>query len=595
MSGITIKTEALHLRHSNVTTTSRRDGKKHGSTTAENSQAATKRAKTSTSSRKIKETINNTKAGRSLSTYKAPFREFDGNTIYRNRIVEEEEHRADGHYSIEELILPGCTSALCTTFHSSQLPWLTSIFQGIPQLTVVTAAPSGSQHVIGNADVQRMADTQEWYWVKARPHTGGCFHSKVLLFRSNQGLRVVISGNNLTRGQWECHRDVFWAQDFPYCGHLQHRGSFGHQLRTILSDMMACADTENQTMMNGRLVDLFDGIDFVEPRAQLVYSFPRIQGSNESVGGYKQLSHAVRRALESRAMTISDNVDDSSDDDEDLPSVRMELPPRLFATSGSFGNLQPDLMLQMYEAMNGKESLVSKQTKWDDCDSLVKVLYPSIQTAATIDLIGLSGCLRHMPQQHFDTIPEASCRRVFHDAIPNPPTKSPASLDKTQSFHAVTHGKFLYNSRGVLYVGSHNFSKNAWGIRNSMPKNVEIGVVLASRDEDRRAEWRSRLPCQLVGLNAKSPPSYKPYAGWKTIVKIHPLAETWTNLWRRFHALHAAKDLYKRAEGVLPENDKWLIATPLEDQTLEELQTMLHDYGPIIEECVKEALGMSEE
>ena len=27
-------------------------------------------------------------------------------------------------------------------------------------------------------------------------------HSKVLLFRSNEGLRVVISGNNLTEHQW---------------------------------------------------------------------------------------------------------------------------------------------------------------------------------------------------------------------------------------------------------------------------------------------------------------------------------------------------------------------------------------------------------
>ena len=49
----------------------------------------------------------------------------------------------------------------------------------------------------------------------------------------------------------------------------------------------------------------------------------------------------------------------------------------------------------------------------------------------------------------------------------------------------------------VIYVGSHNFSKNAWGCDGKTPGNVELGVVLGTRDPALRDEWASRLPCEL--------------------------------------------------------------------------------------------------
>ena len=40
-------------------------------------------------------------------------------------------------------------------------------------------------------------------------------HAKLLLFRSPEGLRIVISGNNLTEPQWTEDRDCLWILDVP--------------------------------------------------------------------------------------------------------------------------------------------------------------------------------------------------------------------------------------------------------------------------------------------------------------------------------------------------------------------------------------------
>ena len=91
----------------------------------------------------------------------------------------------------------------------------------------------------------------------------------------------------------------------------------------------------------------------------------------------------------------------------------------------------------------------------------------------------------------------------------------------------------------------------------------------------------------MVDPNAKSPRTYVPYAGLKTIAQHHPLAKVQKDLWRRFQAMEFAKALYKKAEQVLQESDRWLIETPLEDLTFDELMTMLRDYGPIIKEAIE--------
>jgi hypothetical protein len=164
---------------------------------------------------KVSRLCTNPKSGHAetLPAGGVEFGNFQGDTIYRNRISPCEK-REDAHYSIDELVLPQATMALCTTFEGgpSSVKWFQRIFRGIPELLVVTSAEKDTPHTIGAAVLEPMTprrgkETEKeeeipgWYWLKCRPHTGGCLHSKVLLIRSIKGLRVVVSGNNLTRSQ----------------------------------------------------------------------------------------------------------------------------------------------------------------------------------------------------------------------------------------------------------------------------------------------------------------------------------------------------------------------------------------------------------
>lgn len=85
----------------------------------------------------------------------------------------------------------------------------------------------------------------------------------------------------------------------------------------------------------------------------------------------------------------------------------------------------------------------------------------------------------------------------------------------------MTHGKFLWNTQGVLCVGSQNLSEAAWGVQNAMPKNAELGVVLVDPNPRQHEKWIQRLPCELAAPNAMSPPSHEPCGGLNAILDRH--------------------------------------------------------------------------
>jgi hypothetical protein len=53
-----------------------------------------------------------------------------------------------------------------------------------------------------------------------------------------------------------------------------------------------------------------------------------------------------------------------------------------------------------------------------------------------------------------------------------------------------------------------------------MPKNVELGVVLATASPSLRKEWKSRLPCLLPEASETSPPSYIPASAHSGIREV---------------------------------------------------------------------------
>jgi hypothetical protein len=115
-----------------------------------------------------------------------PFGSFSGETIYRNRL-HRNELLQDGHVSLSNLVLPGSTSALCTTFVGPDPHWLERVFDSVDNLLVVRHDAREQGRVIGDAELSPIPTSNEkrqgWFWIAAKPHTGGYLHAKLLLFR----------------------------------------------------------------------------------------------------------------------------------------------------------------------------------------------------------------------------------------------------------------------------------------------------------------------------------------------------------------------------------------------------------------------------
>ena len=312
-------------------------------------------------------------------------------------------------------------------------------------------------------------------------------HGKLLLLRSRTGgLRIVVSGNNFYREQWNEDRDILWIQDFPY--HVlqltdntgkAYIGQFEARLREYLRRTTQCSSTIRNDAIQQRISALFQGVNFSNSRASFVYSFPATPIER---GGWRQLANTVR---ELRDDLESDEDSDCEDDDMDCNNT---LTPVMYATSGSIGHLKPDFLLQMYRSMHGNEAQASKETEWNDilstCQStgLVRIMWPS----TTAKHLALSDECRRW----YEHVPEMIKRNCFYDAQPS----------------GRTHGKTMYTTiptkngssrTSVLYIGSHNLSENAWGKRGSQGNNVEIGVVLVTASPSIDQQWRASFPCTL--------------------------------------------------------------------------------------------------
>ena len=143
-----------------------------------------------------------------------------------------------------------------------------------------------------------------WHRIAARPATGWSLHSKILLFRTAQGLRVVVTGSNLCP-QWRADRDCLWVQDFDAVTKKRPRDAianiprFERVLRSFVQDVAKCQSSNNDQYVRNFAAALFDGIDFTTANAELVYSFPRSNNEEDDfdklAGGYPMLAKCVER------------------------------------------------------------------------------------------------------------------------------------------------------------------------------------------------------------------------------------------------------------------------------------------------------------
>jgi hypothetical protein len=464
---------------------------------------------------------------------------FLGSKLYRNRLHPGETFQQD-HVAIHDLVPPSCSSALITTFEWPSESWLEEVLSRVDNLIVVRHDKDPSSHercVVGKAEltdiVTEGVQKPNWHYVTCAPHTGGCLHAKLILFRGGDGLRVIVSGNNFYKKQWEGDRDALWIQDFPLEVSVPAPPSpnaFEDRLTHILERIAQCQNAQHQGLVQRRIQSLLNGVDFSNARARLVFSFPCPAGTSLERGGWRQLANAVRESCDELHVESSTDSEDINEharrnaSDSNQGSV-------LHVISGCMGDVAPDFLLQMHRALKGIDTGAAKETTWDDIDDLVRCMWPSTITAQSMNLLALASHARAIARKHWLTIPECSRRKVFFDAPPNPNLPALPHI----GCHAVTHGKVMYmnmntrtgissgttGGRSVLYAGSHNFSKSAWGLRGAQPKNVEVGVVLVTSSPVVGQQWRDCLPCSLPGGNDLSPVDYVPASAGSEVRQLY--------------------------------------------------------------------------
>ena len=461
-----------------------------------------------------------------------PMGTFQGLKIYRNSFNESESFDKD-HVTVENLIPDDCSRALVSTFDwPDDKSFVEDVFDAdhlniqdlifvrddklqnnegrarvgaavVDPINNITSSASlyylaGQRHISDNSTSN---NKRNWHYITCAPHTGGVLHGKLFLLRTPVGLRVVVSGNNFYREQWESHRDILFVQDFPT--HVlqltdpktgkHYSGQFEDRLREYLSRTTKCECPVQQANIKRRIEALFESINFSSAKARFVYSFP---SSLDERGGWKQLANTVRELRDELEGTDEESDSDESMCERDTHSNtgRRSILPIMYATSGSIGHLKPDFCLQQYRCMLGDDRGAPKTTEWNELLSrsdpqigILRILWPSHEVKALA--LGLVNDSRPW----FSSIPDNIKQKCFYDPPPG------ASYGRT-------HGKVYYTSipiengssrTSVLYVGSHNVSEAAWGKRGNQMSNVEIGVVLVTNSPEIDEQWRNSLPCPL--------------------------------------------------------------------------------------------------
>ena len=218
---------------------------------------------------------------------------------------------------------------------------------------------------------------------------------------------------------------------------------------------------------------VLDNVDFSAALASLVQTFPQTKANGDGrASGAESLAKAVRQRGGGGKL---DGLE-------------------VYATAGSIGNLSPEFMLQMKTAMRGTSSLLSsfssppfpsvvsssnhlpsRPPSWADITN-IRVLWPSCGTGLLLNPPSLLGSGRAIPRDQWRTLPQDAKDRLFFDASPNPQHASPDNRGIWPGYRAVNHGKAILavsSTDSVIYVGSHNFSKNAFGLEGgSKPANV---------------------------------------------------------------------------------------------------------------------------
>ncbi|KAJ2658679.1 hypothetical protein IWW48_003918 [Coemansia sp. RSA 1200] len=380
------------------------------------------------------------------------------------------------YYSLTDLLQPSKLRKALLTTYVLDVEWLLMHTSLSTKLVIVKSySPSEEQSGVYQSEDGRITFVNPVFGVQKYP----VMHSKIMLLFYDDYVRFVTLSANLIEIDWTVLANIMYIQDFPYnSGTLsnensnnsngqnsrQHGLSFCESLKAALRDMD----------VPGQVVKQLDGIDMSRARVHIVTTIPtsriRLKDKHADSYGICRLGNVAQAERRESKVPDSEWFD-----------------TKLFCYGSSLSRLDAKYLDSFYKyVLNKTISLPS---------GLCRSLGYSDEEAYT------SHVLHQNIAVGFHTLDQTNANK--YGAIPKSCIMFPSDAyfsNEYPSFalHKISprvpdvlvHAKIILarhgESSGWMYLGSHNFTRGAWGTigggkfggSGRYYNNYEFGIVL---------------------------------------------------------------------------------------------------------------------
>ncbi|KAI9499942.1 tyrosyl-DNA phosphodiesterase-domain-containing protein [Coemansia spiralis] len=378
--------------------------------------------------------------------------EFPNGTIKLTHILNERRDTTRSFTFSDVVQKATLRKALLTTF-VLDMDWLLPHFGESTKLVIVKS-PNGEQP--GVYQSSRVTIVSPIFGTLNYP----VMHSKVMLFFHDTYVRLAVSSANLIPVDWTVLANNLYVHDFPYNPNGKfHEVEFGKMLAQSLCDM----DVPKQ------VVDELKSVDFSTARVHIVTSVPtprlKIKRPCAQAYGIERLAVVMKRLRENVAKPDWYNTS-------------------LFCYGSSLGALNPQYLYMFYRCALG--STANGMDNASECLNMTEAEYKkAVQKRIAVGFHtqeqALSNKFGEIPRASIKFASDAYCSKTYPKyALHKIKPKVPDVLIHSKAILA-RYGK---ESKGWMYLGSHNFTRGAWGsVRGdntvcSYVNNYEFGVVI---------------------------------------------------------------------------------------------------------------------
>lgn len=296
-------------------------------------------------------------------------------------------------------------------------------------------------------------------WVKKDSQIkNSAFHPKLYLLKFDKVLRVVIGSANLFIEDWTKWSNVCWVKDFPFKtdGMTSKHSNFRRDLETFVKASLGDRINELKTFSG---IDLKD-YDFTKAGVELVYSLPLRRGLSEGDKcGFEMVSQIMTNNPPTRPYDFKDT--------------------KIYYSCSCIGAINFGIVYQFVTSVipNLKVPQICDYASQTKYFNMLKLIYPT------------QSYINGLTPKNSDTACLFFNKKIYHKVSFN--TDILAQFENNEDVYGdeniVSHSKIFVVVRDskidddtVIYIGSHNFTKAAWG-KISRQKyeisNYELGVM----------------------------------------------------------------------------------------------------------------------